>query len=143
VSISLRTTVVEMVYYQPQGAQPEAFESRYCLITAGEEGEEQHYKRQTTSTEQWRTLDTGWVKNPSTVIISFDKGEPKQVVPTDAEREEEEQKRLEIGFLLPGGYPDIPILSLSSGKSQRLHALVPIRIRSIGGKVRFTVVALP
>lgn len=62
-----RLTVVSQVTYQTVGKQVSSVISRYSLPVL--EDEQRYPDRPYAATEEWKPLDSGWVKEPGMVVI--------------------------------------------------------------------------
>ncbi len=90
-----RLTVVESVYFQEFGEQPQSAGSRFSRNL---ESDEQPYSRKLQATSDWKPLDCGWLAGcpTSSLVISNDEGKHRQSNPTEEEREELAGRVLEI-----------------------------------------------
>ena len=89
-----RLTVVESVYHQPFGESPVEIPSRFSRNL---KTREQVYSRRLTATEDWQSLECGWLGNAvGMLVISNDEGKNQQANPTDEERKALAAKVLEL-----------------------------------------------
>ncbi len=94
-----RITVVETVYHQPYGRNPRAIESKFSREL---ETTEQLYERHLQVTEEWQSLDCGWLKdNAGMFVIQNDEGHFNSFNPSDAERALVAKKTVEIAYENP------------------------------------------
>lgn len=134
--ISDRITVVEMVYHRSSGEPPVCVESRFSREL---ETSEQPYSRRLKATEQWQSLDCGWLKdNVGMILIVNSEGRFPQANPTGKEREAAAKKVLEVAHRSLGqkGSWLIP-----PGESMRASPSAPLDlvIRSQSGVTKFVV----
>lgn len=136
-----RITVVETIYYQPFGDQATSVESKFDRIL--DSVDEQPYSRKCKATEEWQSLDTGWVKTCSMLSIENNEGKFAQRIPTPEERDEAKAKVLELAY--SGEYVDEDTWLILPGESMRgLPAdLSRLLIRCRKGSAKFTVTAFP
>ena len=108
---SARITIVEYVTHQSPGDRPATVITRNAcnLINEG-----QHYNRLISVGEQWIPLSSGWINNPSLILLK-NEGKTFTVNPTIKEREEEANRFIEIG---------IQVYSTNNNKST-LNPLTP------------------
>jgi hypothetical protein len=86
-------SVVETVYHQLTDGQPIAVESRFSRST---ETDEQPYQRKITVTEEWKSIDHGWIEQVGMLHLSNEEG-VFSVMPTEEEKQEVLEKIVEIG----------------------------------------------
>lgn len=133
-----RLTVVETVYHRPFGQDPTAVETGFTreLKTA-----EQVYTRRLTATEDWQSLDCGWLESCSSLSIENLAGKNLQVVPSEEERAEIAKQVIEI---CPLGWDGFPWL-VYPGESMRAcpSMVTALRIRCLSGKAKFIVSLVP
>jgi hypothetical protein len=136
-----RLTVVELVYYQQVDAQfPVSYDHRFgCAV----ESTEQAYVRLTEADEDWKKVETGWIKEASMVVIKNEAGKYNHN-PTEEKRVAEEAKILEVS-LVPHSSPPCSCLCIRPQQSQRITPteLSRLKIRCARGSARYTVVAVP
>lgn len=84
--IGPRLTVVQTVYHQRPDMPPTSRESRWdCLLV---DDEQPYYREMTIASGSEKTLETGWIDVPGTVLIENLEGQFHSVNPTEAERAE-------------------------------------------------------
>lgn len=141
-----RITVREQVYLETHGGKPEEILSSFSREL---ESYEQPYTRNLTATEEWQSLDFGWLKdNVGMLVIVNNEGKFTQVNPTDEERTEAAKKVLEVshfrGVSSTGGQRLnvwlIPVGENMRGSSTGSHLL---HIRSQHGNTKYTLYAFP
>lgn len=91
-----RIGVVESIIHQTLPDQPTDTVSRYTRELATHE---QPWKRKVTVTEEWQTLDIGWITSCSLLHIENTEGTVPTVVPTPVERIVLEAKVVQLAFL--------------------------------------------
>lgn len=120
-SAGARLTVVQSIYYQSPGMEPDQRESRYDLKV---ENDEQPYFRYLTlkpkSTEQ---INTAWIEDPAIILIDNLTGKFSQTNPSKEELEAFSKRIIEIHageaqFLIPPR--DCQRLVMSSGTLDKL-----------------------
>lgn len=91
-----RIVVVESVYHQRFGEDPEEVQSRFSRAL---ESNEQLYKRQLKATEEWQPLDCGWLRgNVGMLVIANTEGQFLTPNPTDEEREALSKRVIEVAY---------------------------------------------
>lgn len=133
-----RITIVDLLYHQPTagGAAPVVVESRFeHKVTS----DEQPYVRITKVGGDWQTLDTGWVKHPSFVVITNNEGTFLEKQPSPAERAEVAAHVIELGS------DNYCLLLIRPGESLRLSPVDASdwQIRCSAGSARVTISAFP
>ncbi len=135
--IKNRITVVETVYHQVMGDQPDCLESRF---TREVESQEQPYRRNCKVGEEWQALDTGWLDEVSMLVIRNEEGTNLQVHPTEEQKADLAKKVLLLSstdsstnwLILPGeSFRGVP----STVKN--------LEVRSQSGTIRFILYATP
>lgn len=118
-----RMTVVESVYYQSKGGEAnrtDTFRHSWNVV-----GEDVKYERPALADTEWRSIDTGWVKDPGTVVIYV---QPK------------------VGASLEVAIGDLLLCTVRAGFHFRLSDsphLANLRVRAVAGQCRFTLYAYP
>jgi hypothetical protein len=131
-------TVVETVYHQVFGEQPVSIESRFERELASEE---QMYQRRKVATEDWQSLDLGWVSDAGTVVIQNTENKLLQVIPTPEQKAEIAKKIIAVSYN-PESNQEFYILS---GESIRLHPshADKLMVRCLSGNAKYTINAIP
>ena len=88
--------VVESVYHQPADGQPIVAESRFSRRLRTDE---QPYVRWFKVTEEWQSLDHGWLDAAGMLVLKNEEGTNPQTIPSAEERAEIAAKVAEIGLL--------------------------------------------
>lgn len=135
-------TVVEMVYHHVFGEETQVVESRYSRRLQGC-GEQMYGPRNLTATEEWQSLDLGWVPEPGLLHIQNREGQNFQVNPTPEERADIAKRILEVSYSpLSQGVDGWLILP---GESMRGYPTNPgkLFIRSRHGRSRYTLALIP
>jgi hypothetical protein len=140
-----RLTVVETVYHQPAGEPPVSVDFRFSRDL---DSVEQSYRRQLTATEDWKSLDHGWIEQAGMLVIQNLEGKFR-ANPTDEERAEAAAKVLEVAHRVDedpaAGVWDCAVWLVLPGESFRgcpsdIKRLV---VRSRSAPLRFSVFILP
>jgi hypothetical protein len=131
---------IETVYHQIAGEQPMSVEvrSRRTLNT-----DEQPYQRKLTVGPEWQKLDTGWIVNPSVLVVSNEEGTRIFTNPTEDQRTELAAKEVRVGIKMGGSV--VAISRIPPGESVRN---IPVEagnlwIRCCHGSARVIVTAFP
>ena len=90
-----RITVVETVYYQPQGDDATAIDGSYSREL---NSHEQIYRRNCEVGEEWEPLDSGWIDRAGLLVVKNTEGLNQQRMPTGEEKEELKRKVLQIAY---------------------------------------------
>lgn len=142
-----RLIVVESVYHQHFGAEPESFDSRYSRWL---DVVEQVYKRELTITEDWQLLDHGWIKNASLLLVSNIEGKALLRNPTEQERSDLKSHVVELGVAIAGPEGEARYIRSFSyippGESTRLCNPLPLndlRLRCSSGSARCQILIVP
>ena len=115
-----RMTVVEHVYHQAEDAPAVLTERRW---SAWLKTNEQPYGRRDVKVGvAWQPLDTGWVKNPSLLIL-----------------ENTGQEVLSLGI----GNPPVPFAWIEPGQDARFSPCGPLAIDCPDGETTYTIMAFP
>jgi hypothetical protein len=115
-----RLTVVEHVYHQPEDAPAMVSESRW---SAWLKTDEQPYgRREVKVGVAWQSLDTGWVKNPSLVVV-----------------ENTGKEMLTLGV----GDPPMPFAWIDPGRSARFTPSCPLAIDCPDGETTYSITVFP
>jgi hypothetical protein len=131
-----RLTVVETVYHQVSGEQPQSVESRFDREL---QSDEQMYQRCKVATEEWQPLDLGWVPDPGTIVIENNEGILQQVNPTPEQQEELAKKILVLSQDSGLGFEVRP------GESFRFSHDAPgvLLLRCRSGSARYRISVIP
>ena len=90
-----RLVVVETVYYQQTGQQPLAIETRFSKPL---ESREQLYQRQLKTTQEWESLDVGWIKSVGMLLLKNCAGKDLQENPSEQLAAEIASSTIELGI---------------------------------------------
>lgn len=82
---SARLTVVQSIYYQSPGLDPDQRESRYDVEVNADE--QPYYRRLTLQPDDTEWIDTQWVDDPGCLLIENLEGQQMQMLPTPEELE--------------------------------------------------------
>lgn len=88
-----RLTVIDSVYHQAPGKDPDQYETKFSRPL---ESEEQVYDRDLIATEEWTQLDKGWIESCSQLLIMNTEGKTVQTILSQEENSELAEKILEI-----------------------------------------------
>lgn len=131
-----RLTVVEMVYYQAPGEQPESYTCNFCRELLSEE---QPYQRKKLATEEWKPLDFGWVDVAGQLVITNDEGKNRQVTPSPEELAVLAEKVIQVSTFATDFYWKVP-----PGESMRAYPSDhKLFIRCTKGTARYTITVIP
>jgi len=134
-----RLGVVETVYLQQPEVQPLTVESRFSRWL---DSEEQPYQRRFIVSTSWSPLDLGWLKGQAVGMLILKNEEGKfQIQPTEVQREEVNERVLELAYHVPQPDPKsrtmhdppaddlyLPFAQIRPGESVRFEPVDPQRI---------------
>lgn len=93
-----RVTVIEQVYHQVDGLEPQLIDSKFNRELTSTE---QVYQRETKISTEWKLVDTGWVLEESGIsFIVIKNTEGGKVFPTvnDAQQKKSESKFIYVSY---------------------------------------------
>jgi hypothetical protein len=92
-----RVTVVDMVYHQPANASPSTALGEGSRFYRELHTHEQVYQRNKVATNEWLTVDTGWLESCSMLILQNNEGK-FSYRPTPERLEEVKSRVIELSF---------------------------------------------
>ncbi len=136
--IPARLTVVETVYHRPAEEEPTCVESKFSRALRTHE---QPYSRKLTATEEWQSLDCGWLEACSSLSIQNEEGRHLSIHPSEEEKADLAKRIIEISYTSLG-YDKWLILP---GESMRgcPASLKSLMVRCQHGKAKFTLNLIP
>lgn len=135
-----RVTVLDKVYHQVHGSNPEAIE---CKFSCDLETTEQLYKRHLQVTEEWQSLDCGWLKDKvGMLVIHNSEGRFLTVNPTTEQQNAVSKKVVEVAYSsrVDQGCWLVPPGQSMRGCPSRADDLM---LRSQSGNIEITLYLLP
>jgi hypothetical protein len=134
--------VKETTYWQSRGSNPQSVMTSFTRLVNSEE--QPYVRTRLKVSEEWQSLDTGWLKKSSMVIVE-NLPEVRQTIPTPEQLKAAKGKVLEIA--VTDDAVVIPLCHVQVGESVRL---VPpygktdrFRLRCLSGATSITVTAFP
>lgn len=90
-----RITIIDAIHYEQEDEQPVSFERTLCLKTLTTD---QPLSRRLKATNEWTSLDAGWIEAPGMIRITNDEGLWLESQPTEAELAEMASRKLLLRF---------------------------------------------
>ena len=127
-----RFAAMVSLYHMPPKGQPLSLSSKYAETL---ESDEQAYIRKMKLTEDWRTIDCGWVEKPKHIAILHERPAPGLIPPRDYVA-----PVLEVSYASDDPQWEIAEGGVFFGKPINANKL---RMRSRGGRLTVVLFVVP
>ena len=94
--VGARLTIVQSIYYQSPGLDPDQRESRYDVEVNADE--QPYYRRLTLEPDGIEFIDTQWVDDPGCLLIENLEGQQTQMMPTPEDIKAMAAKVIEVNI---------------------------------------------
>lgn len=142
IKLKPRLTKITTVHYEMPDEKPLTVESR---IQRESDSEDQPSTRHMNLTDKWEPIDSGWISNPSSIIIQGRKPQ-HSIVPPREVREAEADTMVELAYVMPSDKSFIiPLFEIPVGEAfdfyPKNHKILAIRVSR--GTLKCVVICLP